>query len=254
MTAQTHKQFCIWVTYIGVMYMYLNDMSVVNYYLMLYIMLKVAKDGALFPDVDHYWKNVKEKTNINWVINKIIHLTGGKHRSWQTHSWDICLISGFGILYLINRIHLEGYIDRINFTVANMIVIAFYTGWISHLFSDMLTSDGVRVLCFRKKKISFVPRKLSRLGVILTAVTFLGLGCIAYKFVGLALSAVLIFIGIFLFVASIRLGNITFNTGKEWEKFVYSSARTINTVLEIITLLLPILCESGLLDKIVKLV
>ena len=61
----------------------------INYYLTIPVLLATAKYGALFPDVDHTWQNVKEKTVPNWIINKLIHLTGGKHRSWQTHSIDI---------------------------------------------------------------------------------------------------------------------------------------------------------------------
>ena len=33
-------------------------------------------------------------------------------------------------------------------------------GWTSHLFSDMLTGEGVRLVCWNKFKVRFVPKKI----------------------------------------------------------------------------------------------
>lgn len=253
MTAQTHKQFCIWTAYFGVIYMYVHNLNEVNYYLMLYIMLKVAKDGALFPDVDHNWRNVKEKTAVNWIINKLIHITGGKHRSWQTHSWDICLISWVGLMVISNKLFSLKVITNVDFVVLNMIIISFYTGWVSHLISDMLTSAGVRLFCWNKKKIKFVPKKMRLVGVIMSAIVFACIGGISYKLGYIAIGVILMFIGVFMLIAGIRLGNITFNTGKEWEMFVYSMSRKINLVMGIFTLLFPLLYKGGYIGKIIKL-
>jgi len=117
MTFVTHREFSIIFIYLGAIALYNSGVSHVNYYLALIIMLKIGKAGALFPDIDHEWQNVKEKTTGNWVVNKIIHLLGGKHRSWVTHSIDIaawfCMISYFGPKYLLQR----GMIDQVNYEV-----------------------------------------------------------------------------------------------------------------------------------------
>ena len=45
-----------------------------------------------------------------------------------------------------------------------LIIIGFMCGWGSHLFSDMLTTDGVRLLCWSKKStIKIVPKKICNL-------------------------------------------------------------------------------------------
>lgn len=140
--------------------MYKNNITVVNYYLSLIILLLISKQGALFPDVDHIWKNVKEKTTINWIINKLIHITGGKHRSWQTHSIDIWAIFTVITCFLPNYLYNNGVIDIVNKEVLSLVLIGFSSGWCSHLFSDMLTPEGVRLVCWSKLKLKFVPRAI----------------------------------------------------------------------------------------------
>lgn len=161
MTYMTHKVFAIGWVLIGNMILYKTGITNINYYLTLMITLPAGKFGALFPDVDHHWDNVKEKTLVNMVINKLIHLTGGKHRSWQTHSWDICLIVtvlGF-IVPNIETLHMT----EVNREVLSILWIGFSMGWTSHLFSDMLTSGGVRLFCWNKFKVKLVPKRLGKL-------------------------------------------------------------------------------------------
>lgn len=160
MTFRTHREFAISFIYLSTFYIYNHNLIDINYYLLLVIMLCVGAKGALFPDVDHSWQNVKEKTLFNWIVNKLIHLTGGKHRSWQTHSLDLMLllfgITVFGNSYLFD----SGKISELNYVIAKMVIFAFCSGWLSHLISDMLTTGGVYLLFFGKKKIRLVPKKL----------------------------------------------------------------------------------------------
>ena len=100
MCGATHKQFAIFFVYVAAIL--LNMFSVIE---------------ALFPDVDHVWKNVKEKTAVNWLVNKFIHITGGTHRSRHTHSWDLCLMPFAGLLYLTNVLHGKGYINELDCSV-----------------------------------------------------------------------------------------------------------------------------------------
>ncbi|MBR1455096.1 MAG: metal-dependent hydrolase [Lachnospiraceae bacterium] len=163
MTAPTHKQYSVTFAFITCIIVFLTDITSINYYLMLVIMLMASKYGALFPDIDHSWQNVKEKTVPNWILNKLIHLTGGKHRSWQTHSIDIVVI--FTVLsYIIpHKLYDNKIIDYINLELILIVLIGFCSGWISHIFADMWTSAGVRLFCFSKKKLAFVPKRIGSL-------------------------------------------------------------------------------------------
>lgn len=160
MTGPTHRQYSICFSYIALMLSYSLGISKINYYLALPIVLLTAKSGALFPDVDHDWVNVSDKTTLNKIINALIHATGGKHRSWQTHSIDIVALYTITAWYLPRRLFELGKISEVNKEVMLLVFMGFASGWISHLFSDMLTSAGVRLVCWSKFKLKLVPRKL----------------------------------------------------------------------------------------------
>lgn len=160
MTGPTHKQYAVCTAYIVAMLMYRYDMSEINYYITLPVIIMSAKYGGLFPDIDHNWQYVSDKTTIHWVINKLIRLTGGKHRSWQTHSIDITLILSVGAYLLPKKLEELGIISVVNKEIMMVILFGFMAGWISHIFSDMMTSAGVRVFAISSRKIAFVPDKL----------------------------------------------------------------------------------------------
>jgi len=163
MTGPTHRQYSICFGYLTLMLFYNLGVTNINYYLALPIILMTARSGALFPDLDHTWQNVSDKTILNKVINTLIHVTGGKHRSWQTHSIDIVVIYTIISWILPNKLYEYNKISEVNKEVLLLLLLGFASGWISHIFSDMLTSAGVRLLCFRKFKVKLVPRKLGNL-------------------------------------------------------------------------------------------
>lgn len=163
MTGPTHRQYSISFACLAAMLIFKLGISEINYYFALPILLMASKSGALFPDVDHNWENVHDKTVINKIINTLIHVTKGKHRSWQTHSIDICLWSTF-LGYLIPlRLYNVGILSSTNKEVITLLLLGFNSGWISHLFSDMLTSAGVRLFFFSKFKVKLVPKKIGKL-------------------------------------------------------------------------------------------
>lgn len=164
MTGPTHRQYSICFGLITLVILYVYNITNVNYYLALPIILMASKSGALFPDVDHHWEAVHDKTVVNKIINVIIHITGGKHRSWQTHSIDLCLYFTTASYLVPTVLYNKGIISCTNMEVAVLLLLGFASGWISHLFSDMLTSAGVRLICFLpKSKISLVPKKIGKL-------------------------------------------------------------------------------------------
>ena len=207
MTYQTHKQYAISFSFLAVMIVYTYGISSINYYLALPIMILVGKYGGLFPDIDHTWQNVKEKTVPNWIINKIIHLTGGKHRSWQTHSIDIVVIFTAFCIVTPTMLYNQGKITIVNKEVATLLLTGFCSGWISHLLADMMTSAGVRLFFWNKKIIiRLVPRQLF---------------------------------------------GLRFNTGHEWEEFVYRLVKTVNIILGIICVLYP-LALNGTMSNLIN--
>lgn len=164
MTGPTHRQYSICFGLITLVILYAYNITNVNYYLAFPIILMASKSGALFPDVDHHWEAVHDKTVVNKIINVIIHITGGKHRSWQTHSIDLCLYFTTASYLVPTVLYNKGIISCTNMEVAVLLLLGFASGWISHLFSDMLTSAGVRLICFLpKSKISLVPKKIGKL-------------------------------------------------------------------------------------------
>lgn len=203
MTYKTHKVFSSFFVLIGCMLLYYYTNPVINYYVYLMLGLGVAAKGALFCDIDHNWGSVKDKTAINKVLNFLIRVTGGKHRSRHTHSIDLHIL--FGILfYIVPKEMLSlGYIDIVNYNVINLVLYSFWLGIGSHLFSDMLSSDGVYLSCFLNIKLKFVPK-----------VVFKGT---RYEF--------------------------KFNTGDVWEECVYTMIKILNRLVGIIAIIFPILLK-----------
>lgn len=252
MTYRTHREFSIWFALLLNILVYELKLSNTNYYLNLVVMLLFSKQGALFPDVDHNWQNVKEKTMVNRVINFIIHATGGKHRSWQTHSFDIWLVSLIGLLAVINKL---GFEDR---AVALLVILGFYGGWFSHLFSDALTLEGIRVFCFSSKlKIRLVPKQ-ANLTVNLMIAFILAVSSVMWYIVSLPSRELVSSIGLLLAVVfaifSLKIGNMRFRTGLStygekdssghqlkptWEDIVYALTLRVNLVIFIVALIYP---------------
>lgn len=196
MTGPTHRQYSICFAYIAMIIVYSLGISEINYYLALPVMLTMSKAGALFPDVDHTWRNVSDKTTLNRILNFIIHITGGKHRSWQTHSIDICALFTAASVVVPNKLLEYEIWDKTNVQVLSILWLGIASGWISHIFSDMLTSEGVRLFCFLKFKVKFVPRRIGKITfntgheweqfnykIIKIINIFLAIGCLLYPLV-----------------------------------------------------------------------
>jgi len=161
MVYKTHQKFAISWAFLGTMLLYANNLMQINYYIALILMIPYVKVGAAFPDLDHSWENVKNKNLATFIVNRLIHLTGGQHRSWQTHSLDLAvwftILSYFGPTLLYKQGILK--IDLVSLTIINIILVGFSIGWLSHIFADMLTSGKIRLISFLDFEVGFVPRK-----------------------------------------------------------------------------------------------
>jgi membrane-bound metal-dependent hydrolase YbcI (DUF457 family) len=172
------------------------------------------------------------------VINSIIHLTGGKHRSWQTHSWDMWLIS------LLGALKFNTLLNRDNSDVFILLVLGFWSGWFSHLVSDMMTSAGVRVLCWWKKSnVALVPKQANMVKNIIISLIILILPFVLNYFSVLEkdniIFIVLVALGLTCMTLSLMLKNMKFKTGDIWEKIVYKFFIKVNVVFTIIALCYP---------------
>lgn len=157
MTGKTHKRISLQLAYLiwGLYNLLVSNTYtyIWEYYILCMVVAEFCKEGTLFPDLDHNWQSVKEKTVLTKIVNLFIRLTGGKHRSRHTHSWDLCLLLGGGSIFAIYKFMPENFITYLFL----YIVVGFVMGWATHLFADMLTKDGVYLFCFNKKRIAFVP-------------------------------------------------------------------------------------------------
>lgn len=167
MTYVTHKRFAVNFALLGVTALNLFGLSHINAYLALILSIPFAKLGGEFPDYDLDWDQVQEKTLGKWIINKLIYITGGRHRAWQTHSLDIAVLAFVGALVANNMLIKYEVFDIVDSEIMYTITISFMLGWLSHLFADMLTNRGIQVFCFWKQKIRLVPKKF--LGVSMSA-------------------------------------------------------------------------------------
>ena len=156
MTGATHRAFSVTFALGGAVALTHFGFSEINPLVAAPVFFMSARYGALLPDVDHHWSSVSEKTVPNRIINGFIRLTGGTHRSWQTHSWDIFFILS-AIVLLFPR-EVLAPLGAATVSVLNMLLCGVMLGWGSHLFSDMLTPQGIRFVCWSKKKARLVPK------------------------------------------------------------------------------------------------
>lgn len=162
MTGPTHRQYSVCFALLALMLVYFLGILDTNYYLSIPVILMSARFGAIFPDIDHEWKNVPDKTVVKKVINILIHATGGKHRSWQTHSIDICAVCTALAFILPDILYKNNLLTVMDKSLLSLLMIGFCSGWVSHMFSDMLNGVGVKLFCFLKIRVAFVPKKLGK--------------------------------------------------------------------------------------------
>lgn len=157
MTGVTHKEYSVTFGLIAMIIIGVFGLNEVNILIQTPIILLFSKLGAKFPDLD-IELGEKECTFLEKLINRLIYFTGGKHRSWQTHSWDICLIFCLASIITPKILYIH-YVTEVEMEILTIMLVGFSIGWVSHLFSDMLTPAGVRVLFWWRYKIRFVPKK-----------------------------------------------------------------------------------------------
>lgn len=128
-----------------------------NEFVQLLIMYPFASFGSIFPDLDHGPDTIPSKDPVAMGINKILRLTGSKHRSWQTHSilvtGGFCLLL-FALVFLGNTY--IGLDNSIDWACLRLATIGFICGVVSHLVLDAFTTAGIHI--WPGLKLRFVPK------------------------------------------------------------------------------------------------
>ena len=129
-----------------------------NEFVQLLMMYPFDSFGSVFSDLDHGPDSIPSKDPVAIGINKLLRLSGSKHRSWQTHS---LLVTGgfcfllFALVFAGNS--LIGVTGAIEWAFLRLAVIGFVAGVSSHLFLDAFTTAGIHI--WPGLKLRFVPKK-----------------------------------------------------------------------------------------------
>lgn len=125
--------------------------------------------GGIWSDNDQPWSSSPCNDPFSWVQNKvlrafnktyrvmnksmgakekryslrykIVKFLACRHRSWQTHSEFTLLV-----LYVLWCLNLEAVQSEVNLVLKLLMILGFSFGIISHIFLDMLTSEGVPLM------------------------------------------------------------------------------------------------------------
>lgn len=128
-----------------------------NEFVQLLIMYPFASFGSIFSDLDHGADSISSKDPVAIGINKVLRMTGAKHRSWQTHSLLVtggfCLFL-FALVFLGNN--LIGVSGAIDWACLRLATIGFICGVLSHLILDAFTTAGIHI--WPGFKLRFVPK------------------------------------------------------------------------------------------------
>lgn len=205
------------------------------YIVMFYVNYVVGQEGAKYSDKDHLWKNIKEKTALNKIINTILHLTGYGHRNPITHSFDLWLISYILLVGATKKC--VGYIVLQKMII--MLLTAFYIGYFTHLILDALSMDGTRLFFWNSKiKLHLVPKsgKIDKDIITKFFIAVMIASFLAWQLVSIATGIVVLIIGFYLETLIIKMTKISFKTGinfddpNNWETMVYNNLHKLSWI------------------------
>lgn len=155
----THSLYAVGFSLLFGPLIYLCGFSHVNYWVMLVILAVFGKEGAKWPDCDHSsWNSVKEKTPFYWVCNRLIVMTGGKHRSRHTHALLSCVLFLCLSAVMPTVMAETGVLSFLDSQLVMVCALGFGAGWLSHLVADALNTDGIWATPWSKKRFSLVGK------------------------------------------------------------------------------------------------
>lgn len=170
MTGDTHSAGGVLFSVLGFIILKENNLLLpdVNPLLQLVLIHPFCVWGSTVSDLDHHWESCPDKSDVNRVINKALHLTSksyhhldekltkaqkrksmrykivkffnASHRSWQTHS-ELTLLSLILLLYCI--ISGKFFTGGTDIAISTLMMTGITLGVFSHLVLDMFTSRGI---------------------------------------------------------------------------------------------------------------
>lgn len=144
MTYRTHKAagcLAMFITFQLMLNKYMLSPDI-NPFLQLMVMYPAASFGSIAPDDD--LASCPEKTPLNLVLNKLVRMTGAKHRSWQTHSLLISVtLCYIGVEIALN---MQDVLNPVSVTILRLIIMGFTVGLLSHFAMDLLNPEGIWLL------------------------------------------------------------------------------------------------------------
>ena len=157
MQGRTHRMGGVAFTLVGFEYMRQKGLLLddIHPILQLGVMYPISYWASAFPDLDHHWDSVPNKTPMNRVVHFLLHLTRPKHRSWQTHS--VLVTGGFMFLLYVLAFHTEmSVLSHYDKVIVQLLVMGFIMGLSSHLFLDFINPSGIHII--PNLKMRLVPR------------------------------------------------------------------------------------------------
>lgn len=183
MTGETHRVGGVLSALAGFSYLYSQGMLVneVSPLLQFLIIYPFAIWGSVAPDLDHHEKSIPCRDLISRGINKLLHATtedrrqapasqrktaaykiagffDAKHRSWQTHSVALLVVSCLVLWWLGSCKGFFGTAVTPNWIIFRLIGIGIALGVASHMILDAITPSGIHILSLKLFK--GVPSKL----------------------------------------------------------------------------------------------
>lgn len=148
---------------------YLISSDVVSPALQFLLLYGTGMYGGIWSDNDQPWSSSPCNDPFSWVQNKALHVFNKpykimdksmgakekrfslqyklvkflacKHRSWQTHSEFTLLV-----LYILWCLNLETVQSEVNLILKLLLILGFAMGVVSHIFLDLLTSEGIPLM------------------------------------------------------------------------------------------------------------
>jgi len=112
--------------------------------------------GALLPDIDQASNQLWELLPADKIFSKFLNNFFGRHRTLSHSLLGVFLIYSVG-LWLLPKLFNPSFINPI------LVFWALMIGYVSHLFLDMLTEDGIPLLFPIKWKFGLPPIKALRI-------------------------------------------------------------------------------------------
>lgn len=162
MCKKTHAEFAQGFAILSCILFDILFPNFVHFYILAILTTIIANKFAKFQDYDQNWNVVSEKTTLSRIINKIVVITGGTHRSKQTHALDLVLCRYALSFYLVTVAGQTGVLSLFEVNLVRVMLFGAFSGELSHLIADMFNGDGIWLSIFSKKKTAIVPKKIGK--------------------------------------------------------------------------------------------